>query len=318
MTRTSNTVDVRPPAWFTAFQQEMGRLLRTPLDVRTGHFRAAVEAYPKAFVADVHDDGPGAIARIELYHEQVWRRLFTTLQDAFPRVARVTSYYWFNVLATHFLVVRPPRAFDLADASEGFFAWLMHALDEINPPGKTEGYRLIDTPLQAIPPLGVRSHAAMVLGSLNTPWSLVAQALHLDEAERRAFRAACEPAWSPGANERSKLHSMRLRYATSFSLLRLDYDLPVGKPLDDLALSSKRRKNPAHVVILRSPRGIATYPLDPIFARLLARARVCPLGEAITRTENELIGALREHLVTSIDSYIQAALFNGFWIGVVS
>lgn len=317
MTRASETVDVQPPEWFTAYQQEMGRLLRTPLDVHTGQFRAAVEAYPKTLVANVHDDGPGAIARLELYHEQYWRRLFNTFQEVFPRVARVTSYFWFNVLVSHFVVERPPQSFDLANASEGFFAWLTRALDEISPPGKTGGYRFVETPLRAIPPLGARSHPAMVLGSLNAPWSLVAQALHLDEAERRAFRSVYEPVWNPLANERAKLHVMRIRYASSFSLLRLDYDLPMGKPSDDFVFSTERRKNPEHVVIMRSARGIATYPVDPIFARLLALARVCPLGEAITRTEKALTGALREHLVSFRDTYIDAALNNGFWIGVV-
>lgn len=315
MTSESDSPQVKPPEWFTAFQLEMGRLLRTPLAVRKGHFRAAVEDYPQTLVAAVHDDGPGAIARLELYHEQYWRRLFNTFQETFPRTARVVGFYGFNMQAAQFLEAHPPHSYDLANAAEGFFAWVMRALEEINPPGKTEGYRLVTTPLQSIPPVGERSHAALALGSSSAPWSLIAQALNLDEAERRAFRSVCEPAWTPSAQERTGLRTKRLRYAGSFSLLRLDYELPVGQRADDFVFSTEPRKTPAHVAIVRSPRGVATYPLDPVFARLLALGRVCPLGEAIARTEKALPGPLREHLATSMDGYIDAALGNGFWVG---
>ena len=158
MTSESDSPKVQPPEWFTAFQREMGRLLRTPLDVREGHFRAAVEDYPQTL-------------------------------------------------------------------------------------------------------------------------------------------------------------TKRLRHAVSFSLLRLDLELPVGQRADDFAFSTAPRKTPAHVAIAPSSRGIATYPLDPVFARLLALARVCTLGKAAARTEKSLPGSLREHLATSMDGYIDAALRNGFWLG---
>lgn len=85
MTGESDSPKVQPSEWFTAFQQEMGRLLRTPLDVRKGHFRSAVEDYPKTLVTAVHHDGPGAIARLVLYHEQYWRHLFNTFQATSTR-----------------------------------------------------------------------------------------------------------------------------------------------------------------------------------------------------------------------------------------
>ena len=315
-------VDVRPPAWFMAFQREMGQLLRTPLDMSIGRFRAPVESYSQTLVADVHNDVPGALARLELYHEQYWRRLFNTLQEAFPRTARALGYFWFNALASHFLVAHPPQSFDLANAREGFFSWMIRALDEMRPHGKTEdvpgAYRVIETSLQAMPQVGPRSSAAAVLGSVPVPWSLVVQALHVDEAERRAFRASWEPAWNPTAEQRASLYDIRLRYASSFSLLRLDYDLPVGRLSEDMAVSLERRGTPMHVVILRSQRGIAMHPVDPIFARLLALARVSRLGEAVVRTEKALTSTLCEHLRRSMQAYIETCLANGFWIGAAT
>lgn len=314
-------VDIHPPAWLTTFQREMGQILRTPLDTTTGRFRAVVEAYPPAFVAEVIDDGPGAVPRLQLYHEQYWRRLFNTLQETFPRTARAVGYFWFNALASRFLEMFPPQSYDMANVSEGFFSWTMRALDELSPPNHSEaesgGHRVIDTPLRMLPQSGTRSPAAAVLASVTTPWSFVAQALHVDEAERRAFRATCEPLWNPTARERAELWDRRLRYAPSFSLLRLDYDLPLGKLSEGTTFSSERRKTPTHLVILRSSRAIATHPIDPIFARLLALARINRLGEAMARTEKALPPALREHLRRSMDGYIDTSLTKGYWIGAI-
>jgi Putative DNA-binding domain len=318
--RNDESADIQPPAWFTAFQEEMGRVLKTPLAMNAGRFRAPVESYPPDFVKDVRNDAPGAVARLELYHEQYWRRLFNTFQEAFPRTARALGYFWFNALVAEFLKNHPPKSFDLGNSAEGFFSWSTAALDEMNPSRKAgpSGYQVIETPLQFMVPASNRSSAADVLGSVAAPWSLVAQALHLDEAERRAFRTAWEAPWSPSILERRRLPEMRLRYASSFSLLRLDYELPLGRSAESEELSPERRKTPLHVVILRAPRGIGTYPVDPIFARLLALARGSSFGHAVNQTEKALTGALRDHLAQSVDSYIDRALTQGFWIGVVS
>ncbi len=306
----------QPPAWWTELQRDMGRLLRSPLDTSAGQFRAPVASYARALVAQVRDDAPGVQTRLAVYHEQYWKRLFTTLQGAFPRTAAVRGYFWFNGVASTFLETHPPRGFDLADVSERFFSELMAALGELaGAPTKSAGYSVIETSLRALSGRAQSSAMASALASVDTPWSLVAQALHLDEAERRAFRAPREPAWCPCPEERARLPEARLRYAASFSLLRLDYDLPTGHGVDSMDGRVARRKTPAHVVLARAPRGIATHAVDPIFARLLTRARRDPLGKAVTQTESALAGPLRDHLHRSLDDYIQVAITSGWWVG---
>ena len=307
--------EAQPPPWWAELQRDMGRLLCTPLDAGSGQFRAPVASYPRALVAQVRDDAPGVIARLALYHEQYWKRLFSTLQTSFPRTAAVMGYFRFNGVVAAYLRRNPPRTFDLSDVGERFFPELSAALDTLaagHP--KTTGYRLIEKPLRVLSGSAASAPLDGALGSVDAPWSLVAQALHLDEAERRAFRAPREPIWDPSPEERARLRDARLHYATSFSLLRLDYDLPTG-PVEGMDGHVPRRKTPKHVALARAPRGITAQIVDPIFARLLSRARLGSLGEAITQTESALAGSLRDHLHHSLDEYIHVALTSGFWVG---
>ena len=317
-------VNAEPPAWWTELQAEMGRLLRTPLDSSQGRFRAPVEEYSLAFVAAVRNEAPGVNARLALYHEQYWRRLFTTIQTAFPRTASVIGHFWFNGLVSRYLEMHPPRGFDLSDVGERFFPALMAALEPLAALGvgsglgkESAGYRVIEDSLRTLQQRCVHeSPMAGIFRSVDAPWSLVTQALHLDEAERRAFRATGEAVWSPSPEERARLRDSRLRYAGSFSLLRLDYELPLSQALDGLDHDAPRRKTPMQVVVVRGKIGVATQVVDPVFARLLARGRLVPLGEAVAQTESALQGSLREHLHRSLDDYIRVALTNGWWVGV--
>lgn len=305
-----------PPPWWTELQEELGKLLCAPLDASSGRFRAPVAAYPRALVAEVRDEAPGVHERLALYHEQYWKRLFTTLQGSFPRAAAVMGYFQFNGVASRFLGMYPPRSFDLADVSERFFEEVSAALDALaSGHAKTAGHRLIETPLRALSGSAPGATLAGDLGSVEAPWSLVAQALHLDEAERRAFRAAREPIWQPSPEERARLPEARLRYAASFSLLRLDYNLPTGPVTGSMDGRVARGKAPAHVVLVRAPRGVAAQIIDPIFARLLTRARLGLFGDAVKQTEGALAAPLREHLHRSLDEYIDTALSRGFWVG---
>jgi len=112
-----------PPPWWSALQDDFGRFLRAPLIAADGHFRSGPP--DPALLARVVDDaagaGPGARARLALYHEQYWMRLFHTPQQAFPRTARVTGFFAFNRLASAHLQACPPRGRDLADVGRDFY-----------------------------------------------------------------------------------------------------------------------------------------------------------------------------------------------------
>jgi hypothetical protein len=111
------------------------------------------------------------------------------------------------------------------------------------------------------------------------------------------------------------LPEARLKYAASFSLLRLDYELPTGPVTGAMDGRVARTKAPAHVVLVRAPRGVAAQTIDPIFARLLSRARLGLFGDAVKQTESALAAPLRDRLHRSLDGYIDIALSRGFWVG---
>lgn len=311
----------RAPAWWTSLQADFGALLAAPLASDGGRFRPRTELYVPSLVEAIVDDGPGAIARLALYHEQIWRRFFNALQDAFPRVARVMGHFHFNRAASLFLEERPPQGVDLANLGVGFFPWLKAQLDAVAPtPEAARPVRLVETPLRDLVrerptkdlPLGA------VFGALEAPWSLLSQALALDEAERRAFRAPREPRWQPTPAERARLSKCRVVYASSFSLVRLDYTLPSPDARDELDAHAPRSRTPVHWVVVRTEAGVATLVVDPLFARLLARAADEQLGDAIDAVLRAADRPLREHFVANRERYLERAIDAGIWIGAAN
>jgi hypothetical protein len=307
-----------PPEWWRSLQSDLSALLAVPLVSDGGAFRPRTDAYAPSVVGAIVDDGPGAIARLALYHEQIWRRFFNALQGSFPRVARVMGAFHFNRAASLFLEQCPPQGVDLADIGVGFFPWLETQLDAIAPRAvAARPARLVETPLRELVPERPPKDLPLgsVMGALEAPWSLLSQALRFDEAERRAFRAPREPRWQPTPNQRARLSKMRVVYASSFSLVRLDYILPSSGARDELDARAPRSKTPVHWVVVRTDSGVATFVVDPLFARLLARAADEPLGDAVEAVSQAASGPLREHFVANLERYLERAIDTGCWIG---
>lgn len=153
-----------PPPWLSELQADLGALLRSPLDPSSGTFRAPVEAYDPALVAQIAAGvgvGPATPRdRIAVYHRQGWVRLFDGLQKAWPRSARVLGYWRFNQVVSRHLAENPPAHNDLDRAADG-----------------------LEGPLRAA-------------GDAE----LLAEAVTADAAERRATLAAWVGLWAPPAS----------------------------------------------------------------------------------------------------------------------
>lgn len=304
-----------PPGWWRELTDAFGELLRTPLDDSGGRFRSQAACHP--LLTRVRDDGPGAAARLSLYHEQYWRRFFVALQEAFPRTAQIMGFFPFNRAVSAVLTAHPPRTRDLSDAAVPFHGALRAALDGLLGAGSTDTFRLVDTPLRRLPGSESAPRAgelSAVLASLEAPWSLLAQALSLDEAERRAFRAPREPIWQPDETELARLSSERPRFAASFSLVRVDYALPWSRH-EPASPAAPRTPTPCHLAVVRTEAGTSTRPLDPLFARLLSRARVETVEQALRSVERAATGALAERFRQGRAAYVREAIERGFWVG---
>jgi hypothetical protein len=339
-----------PPAWWRSLQDDVGRFLRSPLEVDGGRFHSPREA-AAALHPRVVDDGPGpgAAARLALYHEQYWMRLFHTLQQTFPRAARVTGYFAFNRLAAAHFATSPPRSADLADVGRGFFTRLQAVLDGVLvPDGRARApHGVIDAWLPSLIDGGddldelddeVRA-ARAILRTVNVPWSMLAQALALDEACRRAFEAPTDPPWAMTPEVIAGVRAARLgvRTAASFSLVRVDWPIEaaaaITPSLPENALanaagaddgpdppppSTTRLRAPIHHVIVARDGGVAHGIVDPVFARLLLRMRHSRFDDAVRHIEQQFPPAALAHLQASFDGFAAGAADNGWWVGTTA
>jgi hypothetical protein len=138
--------------------------------------------------------------------------------------------------------------------------------------------------------------------------SLPAQALRLDEAFRRALASPWVRPWRPTSAELARLPSSRLAVAPSLAMGRMnwmlvDLDGPFA-PLD----------RPSSWLCARTPSGAQLRPVDHGLARLIALSARVPLSEAVARLEQE---GDPERLARAIPAWIELALSEGWWTGLV-
>lgn len=238
-----------PPPWLSALQADLGALLRAPLDPSSGTFRAPVEAYDPALVAQIGPAGRAGPAtpedRLAVYHRQGWMRLFDGLQKAWPRSARVLGYWRFNLVVSQHLASNPPAHSDLDRAADS-----------------------LEVPLRAADDA-----------------DLLAEAVTADAAERRATLAAWTGVWTPRPADLERLDRARLRFAPSFSLVRERWALAA---LPHREGPPARHPAAAWHVYARSAEGTVIRRVEPGLARLLFEAQRGPFGAALAAVEGQV------------------------------
>jgi len=236
------------PPWLASLQADLGALLRSPLDPSSGTFRAPVEAYDPALVAQIAPGVGGPATpqeRLAVYHRQGWMRLFDGLQKAWPRSARVLGYWRFNLVVSRHLASNPPAHNDLDRAADGL-----------------EG------------PLRAADDADMV-----------AEAVTADAAERRATLARWTGVWTPRPADLAGLDTARLRFAPSFTLVRERWALAA---LPHREGPVARHRVAAWHVYARSAEGTVIRRVEPGLARLLFEAQRGPFGAALAAVEGQI------------------------------
>jgi hypothetical protein len=275
----------------------MGEVLASPLVIQRGTF-----CVPPVPVADSHmkavvERAPGASARLAVYREQMWKRLFVTLQGAFPRTTRILGAHRFNRAVMAVLSHHRRESRDLGDVTEPVHGALTLALGAPGPADRPE----------------TAAVRAILAENDADPAPLLACA-RLDEAERRAFRAAVlEPRVAP-TDGWETLAAHRAALAPSFSLVRVEHDVVSVERVREGHAAALRA--PVHVSVVARSSGVVVRLIDPVFARLLAHASVLTLGEALARTRGALDGRLAAHLDRMRDEYLRDAFAHGFWTGL--
>jgi len=307
--------EVDPPDWWRDTEQAFGRLLRTPLESGGGRFESRPERFDPSLVAALAGDPSTAL---RLHHEQYWMRLFGVMQECHPRSCRVLGPFRFNRIVARFLQRHPPAAHDLAATARPFGAWLRGALDAVRPSVPTDGYGVID---EAVDRLAARSgHGAdPVLRECRTPWTLLAQALALDEAWSHALRSPIDAPWTPTPQELARLAGARWRHAASFSLVRADWQLEAtaddAPPFDPVR---ERLPRPRYHVTARTADGVAELTVEAAFARLLSLAQDRPFGAVLEALEQAVGLEGAEPLRASLPAWLQTARERGWWVGLAA
>ncbi len=296
-----------PPTWWVQLQSAFGSWLRTPLATRDGARVAPVASIDPELSAAIVDDGPGATARLALYHEQYWARLFMVFQAAFRRVARAVGYWSFNSLVQAHLAGRSLDSVDLGDATAHFYPAMRAALDAMRHSPSSAGH---ETSLRELSRVG--GELGPVLGTLDVAWSLVSQALAVDEAERRAYRAPFEAAWEPTPPEREALLKRGVRAAPGFSLVKTDWSL------FDAGGSQTRLPDPEHIVVHRMATGVGSQRVDAVLARLLSLAAKTTLADAMARVGAASPTVEPAAMAALLNNQVERSLQAGWWVGIRS
>ena len=128
------TYDTQVPETLKKTQQWFGSIIGRPIDENSYMNPISPSGQPmeheaKDYIAPSPTMQPAQ--RIQLYNQQYWWRLLSTLQESFPLVTRLFGFRDFNqVLAIPYLVKYPPNHWSLAFLGERFMRWVDEEYNE--------------------------------------------------------------------------------------------------------------------------------------------------------------------------------------------
>lgn len=90
------------------------------LELQAGFRAALLDGDERAAATLVHDDAPGAGARLAVYHHHVLTSLTATLEAIYPVIARLVDRRFFRYAANHYIRRHPPTGPCLCEYGETF------------------------------------------------------------------------------------------------------------------------------------------------------------------------------------------------------
>jgi len=274
------------PDWLADFQARFGSVLRTPLDRASGTLTAVTAHYDPQLCAEALD-GPLSCGaeRLAVYNRQYWFRLFTVLQAGFPLTARLMGFWEFNAVAENYLLVHPPRAWDIEQIADGFPAFF-----ENSQSGSAPDWRL-----------------ALI------------ESVRIDAAFREVFRAATVPSFRPLASDAADLLTCQLVVLPALriveehrALLALRTALLAG-PKDAATGLPPLLARPQAWAIVRREAGTAHIPLESREAELLTLLGRHSVADALGRLESACPAEERSDLPQKVSVWLARSIEFGFW-----
>lgn len=299
---TTTATGLEPPAEWVQLQQRLAQYLHTPLRLVSGSGTTTFASPPAGH--ELHtaivDDGPGATARLVIYHQQQWQRRLQVLQQSFPKTTAVLGAFSFNRLMLAYLTnnARVEQAHDLGEASAGVFAHLQQLLRS-TPQSADE-----DRPVQQLGDVLLVPAPAR---------SALSQALARDEAERRAAMAPWLASVVDGP-QRLRPGARRIISAPSLSVLRSTWQWP------DVAAVNGRpaplvRGEVVHHVVARTATGISVVVVDSVTARIITLAQQHPWPEVVAQVTAAVPVDVRAQVPALLEQVATRAFSQGWWLG---
>lgn len=275
-----------PEAW-RRLEAEFSAALRAPLRLDGGQLRA-----PEAFGGvEQRLAPPDTQARLALYHEQHWMRLFGALHRGAARTCRALGYFRVNRLAERYLRAEPPRSVDLGELVDGFLPWLERELE-------------------------LTEDAA--LAAVSAPRAALHECIAFDRAERKATVLPEVPLWTPSDATLARLASSRLVYAPSFTLLAAHFAVRAGTEGSDAGVDFVPLAEPRWVACARRSGRVEMRRVAPTLARLLAECEAAPLGLVLARWQTELSASEVQAIGQNLGALVRRAVTSGYWVGLES
>lgn len=302
-----------PPPWLGPLQAMFAEAIQSPLDASTGTFRSRASECRPELLALLTD---GSEARLALYHEQYWMRLFTAMQQEFPRLAQVLGYWRFNAVATLHLQASPPIHTDMARCADRLADRVLATLDDLTQ-AHPEGGGVPDSRgICSLVPADATGPWIRALAQSGAPVELARQAARMDEAVRHAIGRPFPGVWRPTTEDLATLSVCRLRFAPSFRLLREDWALAERGELTERPGPFTRHETPQYWVSWRAERSTALRKVEPGLARLFRLLARLPLGQALREMEAHADEERVDRLAEVLPRWIELSLSSGWWIGV--
>ncbi len=271
-----------PPAWWADLQARFGAALHLPLAVEGGAFVPPLPDVDPAVLGAIRGGGPGvalsAPERFAVYHRQVWTRWFHGLQSAHPLTVAALGPWRFNQLAALHLARRPPRARDVDAIADGFVDLVRRGLAPQDPDP------------------AVAAHLARAPASPDA----IADALDVDEAQRRAFFAPWPPPWALQGTDVAAIWDQRVQTAPGLTaiVLREPHD---GAPA---------------LLVGRTEHGTHRTPVPRALAALVRATQETTWGEAVTATAAALPAPERDALARALPAWIARGVRERWWVGL--
>ena len=278
-----------PPEWLEGFEARFGAVIRTPLDRASGTLRATPDAYDTELGRDTGN--PEGLA---VYNRQYWFRLFSVVQAVYPLFTRLTGPWKLNELAAGFLLAHPPKHWDLDAAPVGFDAFLAATLE----------------------PEGVDAEGRLL------PRAMLTEALAIDAAWQRVFRAPRPDAYHPTEEDAERLPGARLIPSPTMAIVEehwplLALRLALVRGADKVATLGVPHPCARWWAILRRNGAMSVQALEEREATLLGLLRTETVGTALARLEQDCPEAERATLPARTRRWLSRSVILGFWTGQV-